>query len=85
MDPHFEGWFNGTTLHVWMLQKRLHAIYGKSPNNSVESAKLDHHPENSSTEVTEKITEQDAALALDLSQEMVRHVWLDVEIKLAQG
>jgi hypothetical protein len=74
LDPHFEGWFNGTTLHVWMVQKKLHSIYGHLNNNLDLSITQDH-----------KVSENDANIALEISRELVRHVWLDMEIKLAQG
>lgn len=74
LDPHFEGWFNGTTLHVWMVQKKLHSIYGHLNNNLDLSINQD-----------QKVSENDANIALEISRELVRHVWLDMEIKLAQG
>ncbi len=52
LQDSFEGWYNCTTLHCWMIHKKL---------------------------------AQEGELGKDLSQELTRHVWLDVEIKLNQA
>ena len=65
-----------------MVQKKLHSIYGQLNNNiEIENNQEDAIANNQE----DAVSENDAKIALEISRELVRHVWLDMEIKLAQG